>query len=181
MTRALAFGVVVLTASPLRGALLILLVAGLLSVPPAGNARAQAGCGDPSTPYAVVQTATAPRLTLELARTEPQRELGLMYRLDLPPDSGMLFVYSAPSRESYWMLHTFLPLSIAWIDRDGRIVDIQDMPVLNDPNDMQEAARTVYGPTAPYWYALEVNQGWFAQHGVPVGQQLTLCLVETGR
>jgi uncharacterized membrane protein (UPF0127 family) len=166
----------VLTGSPLRAALLALLVVGLLGLPPAGNARAQAGCSDASTPYAVVQTAAAPRLGLELARTEPERELGLMYRLVLPAQSGMLFIYTAPSHESYWMYHTFLPLSIAFIDHDGRIVDIQDMPVLNDPNDVQEASRTVYGPAATYWYALEVNQGWFAQHGVAAGQQLTLCL-----
>jgi uncharacterized membrane protein (UPF0127 family) len=74
------------------------------------------------------------------------------------------------------MDHTLIPLSIAWIARDGTIVSIKDMPVLNDPNDQAEAAGTVYYPDAPYWYALEVNQGWFVQHGVGVGQQILFCL-----
>jgi uncharacterized membrane protein (UPF0127 family) len=99
-----------------------------------------------------------------------------MDREYLPPDSGMLFVYQAQSRESYWMYHTLIPLSIAWIDRDGTIVDIQDMPRLKDPTDEQEASHTVYTPAAPYWYALEVNEGWFVQHGVGVGQQISFCL-----
>lgn len=100
-----------------------------------------------------------------------------MYRQALPPDSGMLFVYQAPSSEGYWMYHTLIPLSIAWIARDGTILDIQDMSVLNNPNDDQEAARTTYYPrVVPYWYALEVNEGWFVQHGVGVGQQMLFCL-----
>ena len=74
------------------------------------------------------------------------------------------------------MYNTLIPLSIAWIDRSGTIVDIQDMARLDDPSNVQEASRTVYTPAAPYWYALEVNQGWFVQHGVGVGQQMVFCL-----
>jgi uncharacterized membrane protein (UPF0127 family) len=88
----------------------------------------------------------------------------------------MLFIYDAQATEGYWMYHTLIPLDIAWIDRSGDIVDIQTMPRLNDPNDVSEASRTVYTPAAPYWYALEVNEGWFLQHGVGVGQQMTFCL-----
>ena len=62
------------------------------------------------------------------------------------------------------------------IDRDGTIVDIQDMARLDDPSDQSEAARYVYPSAAPYWYALEVNSGWFLQHGVGVGQQIVFCL-----
>jgi len=163
----------------MRTAFLVLLVAGLLVVPPAGRARAQTAigaCGDPSAPYAEVQIDTYPRIDLELARTAQEHEVGLMNREYLPPDGGMLFVYTAQSREGYWMYHTLIPLSIAWIDHDGTIVDIQDMAVLNNPSDEQEAARTVYNPAAPYWYALEVNQGWFFDHGVGVGQQMLFCL-----
>ena len=151
---------------------------GLLALRPFG-ARAQdaiGSCGDPSAPYAEVQIDTAPRINLALARTEAEREQGLMNVTDMPPDNGMLFVYTSQAREGYWMYHTLIPLSIAWIDRDGTIVDIQDMPRLNDPNDVQEASRTVYNPAAPYWYALEVNQGWFADHGVGTGQQMLFCL-----
>jgi uncharacterized membrane protein (UPF0127 family) len=166
-----------------RAALLALLVAALLAVPPADRARAQSAissCGDPNAPYAEVQIDTLPRINLLLARSEAEREQGLMYIQDLPPDSGMLFLYTSQAREGYWMYHTMIPLSIAWIDRDGTIVDIQDMARLNDPNDVQEAARTVYNPAAPYWYALEVNEGWFVQNGVGVGQQMVFCLGGTG-
>jgi len=152
---------------------------GLVAFTASTKVRAQdaiAACGDPSAPYAEVQIDTHPRVDLRLARTEQERETGLMYVDDLPPDSGMLFVYSAPSHEGYWMYHTLIPLSIAWIDRDGTIVDIQDMARLNDPNDVQEAASTVYNPAASYWYALEVNEGWFVQNGVGVGQQFLFCL-----
>jgi uncharacterized membrane protein (UPF0127 family) len=127
-------------------------------------------------PYAVVQIDTQPRLDLELARTPSEHQVGLMYRESLPPDSGMLFVYQSQANEGYWMYHTLIPLSIAWIDRDGTIVDIQDMPRLNDPNDINEAGSIVYNPAHPYWYALETNEGWFLQHGVGVGQQINFCL-----
>ena len=163
----------------MRTSLLVLLVAGLLVVPPASRARAQSAigaCGDPTDPYAEVQIDTFPRIDLELARTTQEHAIGLMHREYLAPDSGMLFIYMAQAREGYWMYHTLIPLSIAWIDRDGTIVDIQDMSVLNNPSDEQEAARTVYDPAAPYWYALEVNQGWFFDHGVGVGQQMLFCL-----
>ncbi len=90
--------------------------------------------------------------------------------------AGMLFVYTAESRESYWMYNTLIPLSIAFIDRDGTIVDIEDMARLDDPSNESQAARFVYPSVAPYWYALEVNSGWFLDHGVGVGQQIALCL-----
>jgi uncharacterized membrane protein (UPF0127 family) len=168
----------------LRNVLLAVAVAGLVGVSllvftasgKAGTQDAIGACGDPSAPYAEVQIDTRPRIDLQLARTEQERETGLMYVDNLPSASGMLFVYTAPSREGYWMYHTLIPLSIAWIDRDGTIVDIQDMPRLNDPNNVVEAASTVYNPSGAYWYALEVNEGWFVQNGVGVGQQLLFCL-----
>jgi len=133
-------------------------------------------CSPTSTPYAEVQIDTLPRLDLELARTSQEHERGLMFRDYLPPDSGMLFVYTFAARESYWMYNTLIPLSIAFIDRDGTIVDIQDMARLPDPSDESQAARFVYPSAAPYWYALEVNSGWFLDHGVGVGQQIAFCL-----
>jgi uncharacterized membrane protein (UPF0127 family) len=182
--RPLAFGVAVTRHRSLRPALLLVVLAGLLSLglfalTASGRARAQTAvgtCGDPSAPYAEVQIDTHPRINLQLARTEQEREIGLMSVDHMPPNNGMLFVYTAPSTEGYWMYHTLIPLSIAWIGQDGTIVDIQDMPRLNDPNDVQEASSTVYTPSAPYWYALEVNEGWFVQNGVGVGQQMVFCL-----
>jgi uncharacterized protein len=149
-----------------------------MALPARGRAQDAAGaCGDRTAPpYAQVQIDTYPRLDLELARTPQEHERGLMFRDSLPPDSGMLFVYQSQAQEAYWMFNTLIPLSIAWIDRDGTIVDIQDMPRLNDPSNVQEAGLHTYPPAAPYWYALEVNQGWFVQHGVAVGQQIMFCL-----
>ena len=69
--------------------------------------------------------------------------------------------------EGYWMHNTYVPLSIAWIDQSGAIVDIQDMQPLTDD---------VHWPVAAYWYALEANQGWFMNNGVGVGQYVNLCL-----
>lgn len=152
------------------------LVVAFLGRPAAGQAQDDEFVCSNTTPYAEVQIQTLPRLDLELARTAQEHSVGLMDRQYLPPDSGMLFVYQAESHEGYWMFHTLIPLSIAWINRAGTIVDIQDMPVLNDPYDSQQASRTVYTPAAPYWYALEVNQGWFSAHGVGVGQQIDFCL-----
>ncbi len=143
------------------------------------RSRAQdavAACGTASAPYAEVQIDTLPHIDLELARTPQEHERGLMFRDYLPPDSGMLFVYTADSREAYWMYNTLVPLSIAFIDRTGTIVDIQDMARLNNPSDQSEASRFVYPSAAPYWYALEANDGWFLQHGVGVGQQIMFCL-----
>ena len=133
-------------------------------------------CSAGSAPYAEVQIDTLPHIDLELARTSQEHERGLMFRDSMPPDSGMLFVYTSEANDSYWMFNTLIPLSIAFIARDGTIVDIKDMPRLNNPDDVQEAGRTVFPSAAPYWYALEVNQGWFVEHGVGPGQQITFCL-----
>jgi uncharacterized protein len=167
--------------SPLVAALVVgvlaLVAAAIVVMPGRGRAQTAVGmCGDSGAPYAEVQIDTFPRIDLRLARTPQEHERGLMFVDDLPADSGMLFIYQSQSSESYWMYNTLIPLSIAWIDRGGTIVDIQDMARLNDPSDVQEAGRTVYSPAAPYWYALEVNQGWFFEHGVGVGQQMMFCL-----
>ena len=166
-----------LLAAGLAAALIGLFLVGFVVMPARGRAQTALGaCGSVTEPFAEVQIDTYPRVDLALARTPQEHQRGLMDVEYMAPDSGMLFVYSAEATDGYWMFHTLLPLSIAWIDRAGTIVDIQDMPRLNDPYDIQEASRTVYTPAGAYWYALEVNQGWFFEHGVGVGQQITFCL-----
>jgi hypothetical protein len=150
---------------PLILVLLTIALLGLLAASSANDAVGQ--CGDPQTPYAEVQIDTLPRLSLEVARTPDEHQVGLMFRESLPSDSGMLFVYDRPATEGYWMHDTYVPLSIAWIDQTGTIVDIQDMQPLTDD---------VHWPVAAYWYALEANQGWYLEHGVGVGQLVTFCL-----
>ena len=114
----------------------------------------------------------APRLQLELALTPKQRQQGLMHRVELPPDSGMLFDFGTPMSPSnmIWNLNTLIPLSLAYLGQDGTVQDILDMAPL-PPGDPP----VKYPASQPYWYALEVNQGWFAQNGVTVGTVLTLC------
>jgi uncharacterized membrane protein (UPF0127 family) len=130
--------------------------------------QAAPSCDPNAGPYAEFQVDALPRIQpLEIARTPQEHEVGLMYRQSLPADGGMVFVYTYQASEGYWMRNTLVPLSIAWIDRNGMIVDIQDMQPQSDD---------VHVPAAPYWYALEVNQGWFLQHGVGIGQQVLFCL-----
>jgi len=86
---------------------------------------------------------------------------GLMYRESLPQDQGMLFVFPAAQIQSFWMRNTFIPLDIAFISSEGIIVDIQHMKPVDES--------VLYTSSAPALYALEVNAGWFASHGIEVG------------
>ena len=102
----------------------------------------------------------ADTVVAELARTPEERNQGLMFRESLGEDSGMLFVFPDAAVRSFWMQDTYIPLDIAFMDPDFRIVDIQQMePMTTD-------AHTSRGPAM---YALEVNQGWFEAHEVEVG------------
>jgi hypothetical protein len=100
-------------------------------------------------------------LTIELATTPEARSCGLSLRDSLPANRGMLFVYAEPEILTFWMKNTRMPLSIAFIDTAGRIASIQKM----NPFPLT----TVYASPVPVLYALEVNQGWFEENGVGVG------------
>ena len=103
-------------------------------------------------------------LTAELA-TDPASHLcGLAFRNDLPRDHGMLFVYARDQFVGFWMKDTSIPLSIAFLDRDGRILEIHDM----DPLDSTRR----YISRSPVRFALEVNRGWFTDNGIGVGDSL---------
>jgi hypothetical protein len=99
-------------------------------------------------------------IKVEVVRTEKEKEKGLMFRERLGKDEGMLFVYAREEMLSFWMKNTRLPISIAFIDKDGKIVDIQDMEPFS-----QELHVSAY----PAKYALEMNRGWFARVGIKVG------------
>jgi uncharacterized membrane protein (UPF0127 family) len=99
----------------------------------------------------------------EVANTEATRRDGLMFRKELPGNDGMLFVFEQPDVQCFWMRNTILPLSIAFIADDGTIVNIEDMaPQTEDPHCAKKPVR----------YALEMAQGWFAQHGIKAGKKL---------
>jgi len=99
-------------------------------------------------------------IKVEVVRTEKEKEKGLMFRERMGKDEGMLFVYQREEMLSFWMKNTRLPLSIAFIDKDGKIVDIHDMEPFSP-----ETHVSAY----PAKYALEMNRGWFAREGIKVG------------
>jgi uncharacterized protein len=91
------------------------------------------------------------------------RQRGLMDRTSLRPDAGMLFVFEVPTDSGFWMKNTLIPLSIAFIDDDGQVLETLDMePCEADPC-------RVYTPGVTYRYALEANRGFFDDHGVTAG------------
>ena len=100
------------------------------------------------------------KLVAEIARTPDQRALGLMNRFSLKPDHGMLFVYERNEPLSFWMRNTYIPLSIAFIAPDGRIVNIEDMKPQTDET---------HWSRGPAMYALEMKKGWFAERGIGPG------------
>jgi uncharacterized membrane protein (UPF0127 family) len=99
----------------------------------------------------------------EIARTDDERSRGLMHRKKLPDGEGMLFVFERDQILSFWMKNTLIPLSIAYISSDGRILEIHDMI----PGDLSPVRS---GRSARY--ALEVPQGWFGRAGTSVGDRL---------
>lgn len=104
---------------------------------------------------------------VEIADDDDERARGLMGRRSLPEDAGMLFVYGRERQLSFWMRNTYIPLSIAFADSDGRIVDLQDMEPLDDEPPSYVSAE-------PARYALEVNRGFFEERGVEVGDTMEL-------
>jgi uncharacterized membrane protein (UPF0127 family) len=106
-------------------------------------------------------------VSAEVVATSEERQLGLMHREDLDPDAGMLFLFARPSDGGFWMKNTLIPLSIAYMRREGErsfeVVNVLDMePCRKDPC-------RAYDPGVAYDAALEVNQGWFERHGVSKG------------
>jgi len=102
-------------------------------------------------------------LRAEVARTEEEKRIGLMHRKRLGQDAGMLFVYEREGLWAMWMKNTYVPLSVAFIDRHGVILNIEDMQPLTE--DSHQAR-------APARYALEVNRGWFARRGIGPGDRV---------
>lgn len=104
----------------------------------------------------------------EVAETDRQRELGLMHRESLPRDAGMVFIFFEPQQGGFWMKNTLIPLSIAFFDVDGKILEILDMePCRQDPCE-------IYDPGVSYMGALEVNQGAFDRWNVEEGDFIQL-------
>jgi uncharacterized membrane protein (UPF0127 family) len=100
-------------------------------------------------------------LVTELALTGEQQRAGMMFRTNMPENAGMLFVFSMAHRASFWMRNTPLPLSAAYIDPDGVILEIHDLQPFN--------TNSVTAKSERIQYVLETNQGWFQRHNISVG------------
>jgi uncharacterized membrane protein (UPF0127 family) len=104
------------------------------------------------------------RIQAELADTPKSREVGLMNRTSMPTNSGMLFVFEQKAGHCFWMNNTKIPLSIAFIADDGKIVNIDEMQAETTNN---------HCPTAPVRYALEMNKQWFSERVIVPGTVMT--------
>lgn len=103
----------------------------------------------------------AQELITEQALTEEQRRVGMMFRKEMPENEAMLFVFPFATRLAFWMRNTVVPLSCAYIDRDGVILEIRDLQPLNET--------PVESVSDRVQYVLETNQGWFERNQVGVG------------
>jgi len=103
------------------------------------------------------------RIEVEVAATEEAREQGLMFRDKMAVNHGMVFVFPESHRQCMWMKNTLIPLSVAFLDAQGRIVNIEDMDAKTLNN---------HCSTGRITYALEMNRDWFRQRGFKAGAQL---------
>ena len=103
------------------------------------------------------------QLHVELADSWDLRAQGLMFRTELCEDCGMLFEFDRTRFVSMWMKNTLIPLDVAYFEKGGKIIDIKQM----QPLDL-----TSVPSSAPVFYALEMNKGWFAKNGVKEGDSI---------
>jgi uncharacterized membrane protein (UPF0127 family) len=108
-------------------------------------------------------TAGVHLIQAEVAATEAQREQGLMFRDKMGPNQGMVFLFDAPAGVCMWMKNTLLPLSVAFLDADHRIINIEDM---------KPQTTNSHCATKPAVYALEMNLGWFKQKNIKPGMTI---------
>jgi len=97
------------------------------------------------------------RIDAEVASDDAARARGLMFRQSLGASEGMLFVFARRDTQCFWMRNTVIPLSIAFLDDDGTVINVADMAAQTD---------TAHCSAQPVRYALEMNQGWFAARGI---------------
>jgi uncharacterized membrane protein (UPF0127 family) len=102
-------------------------------------------------------------LDVQLAQTPEQRQIGLMWRKEMPQHEGMLFVFEQAAPQCFWMRNTLIPLSAAFLADDGTIVNIADMKPQSDDSHCSEK---------PVRFVLEMNVGWFAKRQLKAGYQL---------
>ncbi|WP_299513469.1 DUF192 domain-containing protein [uncultured Limnohabitans sp.] len=103
------------------------------------------------------------RLEVQLAQTPMQRQIGLMWRKNMPMHEGMLFVFEQATTQCFWMRNTLIPLTAAFVENDGTIVNMADMQPQSDDSHCSDK---------PVRFVLEMNQGWFAKRQIKPGYKL---------
>ena len=127
----------------------------------AGDARAASpAIALPTIPL----TIGSHQIVAEVAGTMEQRATGLMNRFSLRTEHGMIFVFERAEPLSFCMKNTFIPLSIAFVDANGRILNIEEMAPQTE---------NTHGSKGPARYALEMRKGWFKEHGIAPGDRVT--------
>jgi len=104
------------------------------------------------------------KLNAEIADNDSEREKGLMFRKSMNENEGMLFVFEKEKNLNFWMKNTYIPLDIAYIDRNGIINEIYHMKPLD--------VSVTYNSIKPAMFALEVNLGWFSRHKIKTGSKI---------
>ena len=103
------------------------------------------------------------QINAQIAQTPQQRQIGLMFRKEMPTHEGMLFIFDEPQKQCFWMKNTLLPLTAAFIDDEGVIVNTADM---------QPQRTDSHCSDKPVRFVLEMNQGWFAKKKIGKGYKL---------
>jgi uncharacterized protein len=140
-----------------RRSALRVLAAGLLSFAAAQSAA------DAKLPTTTIKVGSH-ALRVEVAASDAARQKGLMFRERLGRNDGMLFVFDEPAYHSMWMKNTLIPLSVAFVDAKGEILNVLDL----EPHSLE--TRMSAGPAT---YAIETNRGWFAERGLKAGDRVT--------
>lgn len=140
------------------GLMQIMVAAGCLAM---GGAQAQEG---PQKLRTIQLRAGMQNITAEVAMTDRERAIGLMHRTQMGTHEGMLFVFERPGVQCFWMKNTLIPLSIAFVDDDGTIVNTDEMK----PQTLDS-----HCSDRPVRYVLEMNAGWFKKRALGAGSKLT--------
>ena len=110
------------------------------------------------------------KINVDIAESRAQQEHGLMFREKMPKDEGMLFIFADEQPLSFWMKNTYIDLSIAYIGKDKKIIDIIDMKATSS----LQTSYPSYPSSKPAMYALEMNKGWYTKNRIKIGDLLRL-------
>lgn len=108
-------------------------------------------------------------ISVEIADTPKTQEKGLMGRKQLPPNTGMLFVFKRPQILAFWMKDTLIPLSLAYFDENKKLIEMIDMPVV----ERGSSPPTYFRSSKPALYALEVPEHWFQENDIKVDMEFS--------